>query len=447
MRRSRRAAMAVLAAMSVGVLLTGCLPINAGEAAADEFEERVRAEYGDWVEGFRTDSINTLPFIGSGFGSVVLRPDTPPDVFAEVSDYVEGYQVRGFDGAGVEANGVGVCFGDPQIAAKQELRDALHVAGETLVGTWPCPTRGGGTPVPYEGTVRAFGSDIDLLRSLEMTTGLAFEATLTEPSGTVSGPLDQVPGTVATTLETIGEMHEVQEFTLVPAPSGGRGAGGGLLTVAIASTADASAAQAAADAVAAPELAVEVVQGSLDPAEQARYEELGPLLDDLRALPGVEDVDATTQNIAIRTPDAQQVAAIHDAVLAHPDFVDLGLSIVVGPVGGGMGSSYWLPAGGENRHLPDFLALLGADGVTQIAVSEPTAERPAWLNLHTARAITAIVDLKSQLPVGVEAQFSSSSDDHELRFVVADQLRVEDVEDWREEVDIEAFVAAWNAAP
>src|SRR5690606_23169321 len=133
--------------------------------------------------------------------------------------------------------------------AKQQLRDALHAASAALAGEWRCPPRPGDVPLPYSGTLEAFDGDIALLRSLGTGTGLELTASLTEPDGSVSGPLDAVPGSVAATLRAIDGVSEVLRFQLE----------GAALTVAIAATADPAPAQSAADAVAGPDLVAQVV--------------------------------------------------------------------------------------------------------------------------------------------------------------------------------------------
>lgn len=439
MRRTTRVGLAGLAATAVALLLTGCISANAGSAAEDAFTERLTADYGDWVEELRIDAHNTLPFMGDANGSVVLRADTPPDVFAEVVQFVESYQGPGsFAGSGVQANGVGVCFGDPQVDAKQQLRDALHAASAALAGEWRCPPRPGDVPLPYSGTLEAFDGDIALLRSLGTGTGLELTASLTEPDGSVSGPLDEVPGSVAATLRAIDGVSEVLRFQLE----------GAALTVAIAATADPAPAQSAADAVAGPDLVAQVVLGSLDPAEQARYAELGPLVDDLRALPGVTHVEASPGAVTLRTLDPLQVTAIHDAALAHPEFTELALSIEVGDAGWTMGASrYFRPADGQSQHIADFAAIVATDGVTQVVLNEAGGGRERWLSVEVDWPIMDVVRLKGVVPMGVAAQLASSADDLALRFQLADQLRAEDVSEWQDEVDLEVFAAAWNAAP
>lgn len=439
MRRKTRAGLAALAATSVAVLLAGCLPLNAGGAAQDAFEERVNADYGDWVEAFRTSGLNTLPFMGEAYGSVVLRADTPPDIFAEVYDFVANYRGPGnFEGSGVEANGIGVCVGDPQQGAKQQLRDALQAAGTELTGDWPCPPRPGDAPLAYGGTLEAFDADLAVIRSLGIQTGIELTASVTDPRGSVSGQLDEVPATTAATVFAIDEVSEVLQFDLTDTA----------LTVAISPTADALPAQAAADAAAGPGLVTEVVLGSLDPAQQQRYAELGPVLDELRAIPGVTHVEAAPQSVNLRTLDAQQVTAIHAAALAIPEMADLGFAIEVGEESPTMGGSlYVLPTGGQSQHIDDFAALMMADGVTQVVLKEASPTRERWLSVHADLSIMDVVQLKGIAPTGVEAQFTSVPDDVALRFRIADQLRPADISDWQDAVDLEAFTAAWNAQP
>lgn len=428
--------MVALAAVAVGALLAGCAPVNAGSAAADAFEERVRADYGDWVEELRVSSNNTLPFLGEAFGSVVLRADTPPDVFAEVYDFVTGYSGPGdFDGVGVEANGVGVCAGDPQSAAKQQLRDALAASGASLAGEWRCPGRSGDDPLPYSATLDDFDADLQRIRSLGAGAGLELEASVTEPSGTVSGPLDAVPETLAGTLRAVAGLSEVVRFELA----------GTELDIAIEPTTELDPVQAAADAAAGADLHARVVLGSLDASEQAEYAELAPLFDDLRRIPGVESVQALTQAVEVRAGDPAQVVAIHDAAVAMPELDALGFRIVVGDDADP--SEYFRPIGGASEHIGAFATLLDAPGVTRVLVREAGGDGEVWVAVDVAGPLLDAAQLKSSLPMGVAVQLASDQDDTSLRFTTADRLRSDELSDFSDTVDLEGFAAAWNAAP
>lgn len=436
-RGAARTGLAALAVIAVGLLLAGCLPVNAGSAAMDEFEERVNADYGEWVESFRLSSNNTLPFMGDAFGSVVLRPDTPPEVFAEVYDFVTGYSGPGdFDGSGVEANGVGVCAGDAQLAARQQLRDALHAAGTSLAGDWPCPPRAGDVPLPYAATLDELDADLQTVRSLGAGAGLQLVATITDPAGMVAGPLDAVPAALPDTLRAVAALTGVERFE----------ADGTALRIAVTPTADLGAVQAAAERAAGADLEVEVLPGSLDASEQAQYAELGPVVDALRQLPGVDEVQAQTQSVEVRTADPQQAVAIHDAAVAMPELDALGFRLVVAGAPQSLSAEYFRPIGGADEHFGAFAALLASPGVTEVTVHE-AGRQAVWVAVEVAGPLLDAVQLKALLPMGVPAQLGSDADGTHLRFTTAEHLAPGALSGLSDRVDLQAFAAAWNAQP
>lgn len=428
----------MLAVASTTLLLVGCGPVNAGSAAEDAFAVALDAAHGDWVEELRTSASNTLPFAGDAYGSVVLRDDTPPDVFAAVYEFVTTYPASNFDGSGVEANGVGICIGDPQARAKQQLRDALFSAGATLAGDWRCPPSANSEPLPYRATLADFDTDQRRVRSVGAGAGLTLEASISEPAGTVAAPFDAVPDTLAATLGAVAEETEVRQFALT----------GTDLVIAITPTGDLSPVQAAADAAAGPALQVQIALGSLDATEQAVYAELAPLIDELRQIPGVDSVTANTQGIVLRVPDAQRVAAIHDAAMTQPELDEIGVTILVGEGTHAEGASQYVrPIGGASEHIGGFVELLDTAGVTQVTVHEAGGGRSIWFAVDVAGPLLDTVQLRPMLPIGADAQLGSELEGSALRLTIADQLRAEDVWDASDTVDLGAFVAAWNAAP
>lgn len=446
MRRSTRARQARLGVVGVGaviagLLFSGCGPVNAGSAAAERFEQAVRADYDEWVEGFNLSEHNTLPFAGSANGSVLLRAETPPEVFDEVLAFVEQYPDDRFEASGVQANGIGVCVGDAARDAKHELRAALHAAGGALQGEWRCPPRPGDPDVGYHGDFAAFAADLPLLRSAAAGLGgpLTLQGSVTDPDGSVSGALDALPASAPAALEAIAAMAEVVRFALVDAQ----------LTVAIVPTADPAPVQAAADAAAGDDLTVQVVLGSLDPSEQATYADLAPLLDELRALPGVDGVEARTLEVTLRTSDAAGVQALGEAALEHPEFHDpqAGLSLRIELGGGDRPTTYWRPADASTDHLARFAALVQREDVTEVTLNEASGSGNAWLAVRVTGTLADAAVLKPDLPVGIPVQLYGEANRNAARFTVAGQLTIDDLGSVRDEADGQAFLDAWNAIP
>lgn len=425
--------------LAASLLVTGCGPVNAGTAARDEFEAQLDADYGEHVEELRISDDNALPFAGTAFGSVVLRPETPPDVLDEIFAFVTGYRSTGgsFDGSGVVANGVGICANDPQLDAKRALRAALHAEGSALDGEWPCPTSARLEPMAYEGTVAQLSADAALVRSLGGAPGLELEARLTDPPGTAVTGFDAVPGSLAETLGAIAEVAEVVAFEL--AADG--------LSVAIHEGGDVAAAQAAADAVAGEGAAVRVVLGSLDPGEQAMIERLAPVLEALRRVPGVDGAEATGEGVTLRTLDPLRARALLDAADGTAELEGLALTILVGEGSAAMrAAEYVRPAGASSGGFEAFAALVADEGVSDATVREAGGGREAWIDVELAGPLLDAVRLKPVLPIGIDGRLSSIADESSIMWTIADPLREEDVSSGVGDVDVPAFVAAWNAA-
>lgn len=436
MRRSRWWLVPILAA---SLLVTGCGPVNAGTAAREEFEAQLDADFGEHVEEVRISDDNTLPFAGRAFGSVVLRPETPPDVLESVFELVTTFRsaAGSFEGSGVVANGVGICVGDPQIDAKRELRSALHAAGASLSGEWPCSTGGVQEPEPYWGPAADLDADVALIRSLDGATGLRLEARLTDPPGTASGLVEELPDTAGAALAAIAAAAEVVAFELK----------GGALTVAIDQQGDTDAALSAAEAAAGPDLAVHVVLGSLDPSEQAELAELEPVLEELRRVPGVAGAEATVDGIAVRTLDPAQAPAVLEAATSAEALVDRSITILVGEGTAAMrAAEYVRPAGATTGSFDAFAALVADSGVSDVTVREAGGGREGWVDIELTGPLLDAVRLKPVLPTGVDGRLSSVADESSIMWTIADPLRDEHVSSGVGDVDLAAFITAWNAA-
>ena len=419
--------------------LAGCGAVNAGSAIEEEFNEAIRAEHGDLILETRVNAHNDLPFSGRASATVVLRPEASAEEFAAVLEDVLSFEpsTGNYDGVGVIANGVGVCAPDPQRAAKQALRDALHEAGAALAGEWACPPASADDMRAYVGTLAQFDADLDVVASVG-APGLHLEAWLSEPAGKVSGPLDDLPDTIGETVGAVADLEDIVAFEVVE----------GSLNIAIKPTSDPAAAQAAAEAVAGPELPVEIVLGSLDPAQHEEYAALGPLLDDLREVPGVVEVATSTHVVTLRTMDPEQVVAIQEAALAHEEFEKkLTLEILVGEGTQATGAAeYTRPLGGERDGIALFHDLVTHPGVSHARVQESSPTVETWITVDVVGPLTDVADLRSLLPVGVEVQASSDQDNRSVRFTIADTVTADDFYSVHDDTDVAGLVAAWNAA-
>jgi len=442
MQRAHRTAVAIAVALAVTPAVGGCGPVNAGSAAQQEIHDRLEADFGDHLVEVRVSAENTLPFMGRSSGSAVLAPDTPPEVFTRALDTVATFRPEHgeFEGVGVIGNGVGVCLDDPERAARQALRDALHAAGVSLAGEWPCGSRREHGSAPYVGTVADLAADLLLVHEHGDPAGLTLEATLTRPAGTVSAPLEAVPPAFARVLTAVKRRIEIVRFAF----------GGGQLRIAVAPTAEVAAILAAARTAAGDRLEVEILLGSLEDDAQDDYERVAPVVDALRALPDVAEVTAHRQGASLHVPDPDRARAVHDDAVGIPGTDRIALTIRVGRdtegAHGTVRASEWRrPSGGRSESFAAFLALLTRPEVAHVTVREADGGEPREVFVELAGPLLGGARLRD-LPVGAVTRIRSRAEGSGLTFTPADRLTAEDVAEPYGPVDVGAFVAAWNAA-
>lgn len=436
--RPRRAGRATAAALAAA-MLAGCAWVNAGSDAQREFLAELDARHGQHVVDTRVVAQNDMPGMGGASGYVVLDDAISDADLLEVLGFVSTFQPSrgGWVGTGVVANGVGICIGDPDAQAKTDLRSRLQAAGASLEGEWPCATATYRDQPRWSGTLAQLDADIATIAAVGPGQ-LRLQATTTDVEGTVDVGPDALPTRLAATLDAVAAETDVVAYRLVERA----------LTVAVTTSADLSPVQAAADAAAVGALDVTVSAGSLDPTQAAQHAELGPIVDALRAIPGVEEVTTMTQAVTIRTLDRSGVRAIHDAAIAHPELDELGFRIVVGESRTpGEASEWFRPLGGESAHIDAFATLVAQPGVASVRVDEASASTEVWVALRVEGPLVDVVDLKGVLPMGVSAQLASVAEDGAVRLRLEPRLDAADVSDLRDVVDVDAFVAAWNAAP
>lgn len=428
---------ATIGLVATALLATGCGSPNAGAAAQDEIRALLQEKYGEHVEEVRISKDDALPWAGGAFGSVALKPETSPEVFAEVLELMDSFEPESgaFDGTGVVANGVGVCFGDPQREQRQALRDALHAADATLAGDWPCPVRTTTDDwLPYVGTAAELDADLRVVRDLPGRRELTLEGEVQEPRGSVSVDLDDPPLTLVKTLDAAERASGgVARFELVD----------NRLEIAVAPTADLAPIQAAATEAAGKALQVTVVQGTLDAERRDDLADLGPVVDALRAIPGVDEVTATG-GVVVRVPDPKRVQQVHDDAVDVPGVDALWLTLEVGPADNPRGPSTWVrPAGGSSDSIESFAALVTRPEVEHLSLREADGKKERALNLQLAGPLSDVVRLRRLLPVEAPLTVLSRSDDTSVILRLSADRDIEDLESIHEDVDLAAFRAAW----
>lgn len=446
----RTATLALAAAAAV--LVSGCGAAFPGGAAADEFTAHFTAAHPEYVEEAVTQSDGKFPYLGGRMtGALVLADDTPPEVLTQIFDEVIAWQPEenaSYEPVGVQANGVGLCLDDPQLESKLDLRDALHAADEALAGRWACPLWGvpEGIPPWYSAVQDDFTRDTALVTELLGDSELVVHAKVSEPSGTVESTWTEVPPHLQETLDAIAAAQRVQSFEYDDAQG---------LRVAVPPTTDLTATQAIAEEAAGPELPVEITQGSLDPARATVLEQLGPVADDLRAVPGVASVGVVPDSITVVVEDPEVAQAVRDTALEHPEFAQVSLRIEFLAVADGVRSTYHrylIRPGAAGGQVELFQALTDADILQVATLMEHADGEGEGEGTHLTLTLDAplaqgFAQLKAVLPDGIWVEVKGNDSHAVVEFRTARDLAADDLETRFNTPDLAQLARDWTAAP
>lgn len=436
----RRGVFAMLASATT-VLLAACT-LDAGTKASEHFTEHFTAAYPDDIVSVETAYENSMPTLGTLEGWLVLHDSTTPDRFTEILAALEAYEPRVrvvYSPLGAIANGVGVCPHDEQREAMLALRTALHEAGTGLGAPWECRrhrTHGEN----YRPDLQTFLSDTETVRPHLQTQGpdIDLDIHTTSPGGRVTGPWSQVSPALGTVLDAIGRDQVVTDYRL----------DGGRLLVAIEPTSAIEEVQARAEQTAGGELEVTVRQGSLDPAHATAYARLGPIVDQLRGVPGVTGVSASTFSVQLTVDSPASVVAVHDRARAIPELrEDVHLTILIPSPTRERGSRYDVSASSEGGHVALFADLAAVDGVSSAVVREASEKHPQWIRINLDEPMeTMLPRLKGHLPDGTSVELYAGRGTIEL--TARPTLRPEDIDIGllSEHLDPEVLAEAWNSA-
>lgn len=436
-----------LALASAGaVLLSGCGSAWPASDAEERFVEHFSTTYAEHVVSTTTQSSGKWPYAGGELSAqVVLADDTPPELFDQITQEVIAWDPDNsttYDGRGATANGLGVCAGDEQREAKQELRHGLYAEGLALTGDWPCTTWERTEGAPYQASVADFSTDGTTVRALlgEDGADLWVRAELREPWGSVDARWVSVPPQLEDTLAAVGEVMPIRTFEFTQAQG---------LRIAVPATSDLRAAQQAAEEAAGPDLPVEVVQGDLDPVKAAEIEALAPVADHVRAVPGVIDVTARPGHLVIAVDDPGTITAAVQAATTHPALgaasVELNLD-ASGPDDEWARHRYFWDRGGSDEILDVFVELVGHEAVSSVQVSNRAATPTVSVTLSHPLA-DGFGDLKPVLPDGLSVKVAGHEALPSVEFISARTLAPEDLTTQFTTPDLDQLASDWNAAP
>ena len=433
----KRTALFLVIATVLGLGTASCAEDH---GSGDSFRAYIEKSNAQWI-----DRLDIRPGSASFFGSseilVMLRADTPEDVFADfqkrIKDYDPPFGSR-LELQGLAANGVGVCRGDPAAPAKTKLRTQLQATGKSLAGTWTCKSGAPGDNI-YRGSTETFLADRKLLNSLptwsegpEIQLNAELEGELNEPRGTVNAILQDVPAGLESALHAVSAREEIAEWTFENR----------VLTIAVEpSTAQAAIQQAAT--AAGGGLTVHVRQGSV--AGAALAPEAAGLRAAFRGLPGVESVRMGSGKwITVTLSDISHAASVVKQAQNQPEFT------------AGYALKLWVPVawrprnpfsyswyGGKPTQLRGFEELAGNPAVTALDIND-SADNPG-LSADFKVSLNNVASLAKPLVAPGAWTVLEGPDDSQLNFHAAKTLTKESFE-YVKNADQDEFIKAWNAA-
>lgn len=439
-RRWWRAA-ALLGAVTI---LAACNP-DAGTKAKGELAQEMRAQIGDHFVDVTGRATNDMPGAGHLDGEIEVRADTPADVFAEAMAAVEAFEPEaraGYRPVGVRANGVTVCFDDPQREVLLSLREWLRETGQSLQGQWACGSPSLERPPGYRGTLAAFVADTERIRPLlerEPARRLTLAGELSRPNGSLAGSWAEVPPTLGPTMALLEDRHDVVRMQL----------DGSVLQVAVDPVQDLSQTEAAVAEVAG-DLDVRLYQGAIDDAGQEAYASFGPLADSVRAQEGVTRVQVRANHLQVRVQDVSAVRAVHDLVFGADRPEGTHLEIVVPSPEGRVGdeSTYKRNATSQGGHVDLFIALVEEREVARVSLIEESQVQQQWLQLKVRTSLEQTLPLlRGVLPEGMRVTLFGGGPDQSATVVIRDRMTADDFSATRLDVSARQRLAElWNAA-
>ncbi len=434
----KRTALFLVLAAVLGLGTSSCAE-DPGSSGRDSFRAYIEKSNAQWI-----DRLDIHPGSASFFGSseilVMLRADTPEDVFADfqkrIKDYGPPFGSR-LELQGLAANGVGVCSGDPAAPAKTKLRTQLQATGKSLAGTWTCKSGAAGDHI-YRGSTETFLADRKLLNGLPMWSdgpaiqlNAQLEGELNEPRGTVNAILQDVPAGLESALYTVSAREEIAEWTFENR----------VLTIAVEPSTAQAAIQEAATA-AGGGLTVQVRQGSV--AGAALAPEAAGLRAAFRGLPGVKSVRMGSGTwITVTLSGVSHAASVVKQAQKQPEFtaryvLELRLPVAWQPRNP---LSYsWLD--GKPTQLRGFEELAGNPAVTALDISDSADKR---LEADFKVPLNNAASLVRPLVAMGAWTVLRGPDDSQLNFHAAKTLTQESFE-YVKNVDQDQFIKAWNAA-
>jgi len=364
-RRTTSTASALTIAALLVLGLTGCGEVNAGSAAAREFEQ-VMADVPEVVD-VSTSSSNTLPWAGTASASVLLDDAVSDDRLSEIVDRIGGFlNERANRSGGASWEGVEIAVRDftvsvldrrtdneVQLALLARLEEAGVPGGALLLGP-SGPKASPDTPREASLTLVAGGGEdflaaYDLARLVSEQTPAYTEAAVTGRSGAEpDGVTDDAaafpawdegarfsitsrgedeasagdPGPSRAAYVAVAEQFDVIAATITPTA----------LDLRVANAADVAGATELAESVAAGNVTVAVQGGIVTWGEDGPATAMQPVVEALSTVPDVVSIDATSTHLGLVVGDPTAGRAALDVLDALPEASVVETLRISGPV-------------------------------------------------------------------------------------------------------------------
>ncbi|MEP6479897.1 MAG: hypothetical protein ABJB03_10930 [Rhodoglobus sp.] len=434
----RRALSALALAVALGILITGCGPINAGSASADRFREYMADQPG--VADVQIAASNDLPFQGSASGTVVLDDGADESTLSAVMDRMAGY-LR--DRAGnvswwmvAEVDGFTVHVS----AVDEENRAIVDLLGQARAIDGIVGGRLGSADRSEPANDLVIEDPAQFVATLKQLVKLGFASAVRvrdvdSTFAVTSTDGRQLPEPEIAAYEAVSAVYPVLGATLAP----------GSVVLRLAADHDVAAATALGESLATSAgIAFTITGGIVTREGEGDFTLVDSVIARLIDVQGTTALTAKHDTLGI-TVDTTAAMVTTEAVLAELDpastlTVYYRSADTVTP-----GFRVYGKADRRATYIPVVTALVSGGYLDSIEVDADRIDVVAGA-YDAARMAELAGTLKRLVPTGEPVRLTNVDGGVNFSFVAGDVINVPSDESYGD-VDASAFVAAWNSAP
>lgn len=433
---NRRVASLAALALAACILLTGCGPVNAGSAAADDFEKYMGGQPG--VADVQVRASNDLPFQGSASGLVVLEEGSGEGILAAVVDRMAAY-LRDHPGNvswSMQASVDGFTLGVSETAGTNTatidlLGDARAIDG--IVGG-SLDSDGVGLSSFVVSDSARFIATLGELVQLDFPT--AVEAHDATGGFSVTSTDDvELPEPEIAAFDAVAAVYSVVSAQLAPG------------SVALRVGAD-------SESVAATELAeslpgsagidITIAGGIVTREGEGDFTLVNGVVESLLGVPGLTAIGAKVDVLRLEVSSTAPLLQLEALIAQGDPGADLTVYYLSDDA---VSPSFRIygPTDRRGTYIPIVVELLDGGYVEAIEILADRIDVVAG-SYDAARMSALATTLKRLLPSGEQVRLTNVDGGVNFSFRVEDVIDVPSDESYGE-VDAETFVDDWNAAP